>query len=346
MKFDYTLIIVVLWLLFASFGKNNEFTRRIISILLCLIFIVQAGFRDYLHMLNDTLNYFSWFETIKNESLSSIISSFSLFDGTYEERDPGFVVFTKIFQLFGGDFRSYLVFVACIVSIPLCRILYKYIPSINGLFMAALIYQALFAGFFNTGMRQTIALGICLFSMIFYERQKPVIHYILIFIASSIHFSAILFTPLYLIRNLDAKHVLIGAFILTPITMTFSTSIIAFLGSGTIYESYALNSTDNLGTPVFSSMIAMITIATAINYKKIILLFRDSMFLIQAVAIALMLTPASWVDSNFLRITYYYLIFILPLFPMMIEATTVRQPRLRTLAYMGSAIALLFLSYR
>lgn len=346
MSLDYTLIIVVLWLLFATCCKNNESTRRFVSILLCLIFIIEAGFRDYIHIVNDTLNYFKWFEEIKNESLSSLISSFSLFYDTYEMRDAGFTIFTKLFQYTGGDFREYLIFVACIVCIPLCRILYKYIPSINGLFMAAIIYQALFAGFFNTGVRQTIALGLCLFSMIYYERKKLLPHYFIIFIAYTIHSSAILFAPLYLIRNLDPKKILLGSLLLTPITMIFAQSIIAFLGTGTIFESYAVNSTDNLGTPVFTTMIAAITISTAINYKRITLYFKDSLFLVQGMAIALMLTPASWVDSNFLRITYYYLIFMLPLYPMMIEAITVKQPKVRMLAYLVSAFGLLFLIYR
>ena len=118
------------------------------------------------------------------------------------------------------------------------------------------------------------------------------------------------------------------------------------MGTGTIYEAYAVNSTDNLGTPVFTTMIALITVATAINYNRITLYFKESIFLIQAMAIALMLTPASWVDSNFLRITYYYLIFLLPLFPMMIEAVTVRQPKIKLLVYFVCAFALLVLNYR
>lgn len=346
MIIDYTLVLVILWILSIILAKNNDSTRRVVAILLCLIFVIQAGFRDYIHTINDTQNYFKWFEAIKAERLGDIISSFSLTYDNYESRDPGFTLFTKLFQLSGFDFRAYLIFVACIISIPLCRILYKYIPSINGLFMAAIIYQSLFANFFNTGVRQTIALGICLFSMIYYERNKIIPHYLLILFAYTIHSSAILFAPLYLIRKIDSKKVLFASLLLTPITMYFAPTIIAYLGTGTIYESYAVNSTDNLGTPVFTTMIALITVATAINYNRITLYFKESIFLIQAMAIALMLTPASWVDSNFLRITYYYLIFLLPLFPMMIEAVTVRQPKIKLLVYFVCAFALLVLNYR
>lgn len=345
MTIDYTILLIILWILFAFLSNDNSSIRRVVVILLCLIFIMQSGLRDYIHTINDTQNYFIWFESIKEENINTIISSFSLSYDNYESRDPGFTLFTKLFQFISLDFRAYLVFVASIISIPLCRILYKYIPSINGLFMAAVIYQSLFAGFFDTGVRQTIALGICLFSMISYERRKIVPHYLLILIAYTIHASAILFAPLYLIRNVDPKKVLYVSLLLTPITMYFAPSIVAYLGAGTIYESYAVNSTDNLGTPVFTTMIALITIATAINYNRITLYFKESIFLIQGMAIALMLTPASWVDSNFLRITYYYLIFLLPLYPMMIEAVTMRQPRIRNLVYVASALALLILKY-
>lgn len=345
MNIDYTLLILVAWLFFVFQNRNDQKYRRNVSIFLCLVFIAEAGFRDYTHALSDTINYENWFGSIQNESLRDLLYSFSLTYKDYEDRDPGFTIFTKLFQLTGGDFRMFLIFVASIISIPLCRLLYKYVPTVNGLFMSAMIYQALFAGFFNTGMRQTVALGICLWSLIYYERQKPLQHYLLVFIAFTIHTTAILFAPLYLIRNIDAKKVLRGALLVTPLTMFNAKVIIAFLGSGTIFESYAVNSTDNLGTPVFTAMIAFITIAVAMNYDRIVAYFKDSLFLIQAMAIVLMLTPASWVDSNFLRITYYYLIFMLPLFPMMIEAVTAKNPSYHKMAYIGSTAVLLFLMY-
>ena len=346
MNLEYTIVIIVLWLFYLFKSKISTKDRLVVSSILCLIFIAQAGFRDYIHTSNDTWNYWRWFESLKDESLSNIISKFSLTYDSYENRDPGFEVFIKLCQLVGCNFRKLLILVATIISVPLCRILYKYVPTVNGLFMSAIIYQALFAGFFNTGMRQTIALGLCLFSMMYYERQKPFPHYLLILIAYTIHASAILFAPLYLIRKLKAKKVLLGAFVLTPLTMIFATNIIAFFGSGTIYESYAVNSTDNLGTPIFTAMIAMITVATAIYYKRIIVSFKESMFLIQAIAIALMLTPASWVDSNFLRITYYYLIFLLPLFPIMIETMASNNPKMKMMLYGVSSFVLLFMMYR
>lgn len=345
MNIDYSLIVLVLWLFFALSNRNSQKEKKWVAVFLCLIFIIEAGFRDFMHTSNDTWNYWHGYENLQAESLGNVLSSFSLTYKNYEDRDPGFTIFTKLFQLTGGDFRMFLIFVASIISIPLCRLLYKYVPTVNGLFMSAMIYQALFAGFFNTGMRQTVALGICLWSLIYYERQKPLQHYLLIFIAFTIHTTAFLFVPLYLIRKIDAKMVIRGALLVTPLTMLNARAIIAFLGSGTIFESYAVNSTDNLGTPVFTAMIAFITIAVAMNYDRIVSYFKDSMFLVQAMAIALMLTPASWVDSNFLRITYYYLIFMLPLFPMMIEAVTVKNSSYHKLAYIGSTAALLFLMY-
>lgn len=346
MNIDYTIIILGLWLYFIVSKSNSQKDRKWVAILLCLIFIAEAGFRDFMHTTNDTWNYWHWYEDLQSKSFSDVISSFSLTYNDYEDRDPGFTIFMKSFQLTGGNFRMLLIFVACIISIPLCRMLHKYVPTVNGLFMSAMIYQALFAGFFNTGMRQTVALGICLWSLIYYERQKLIPHYLLVFLAFTIHSTALLFAPLYLLRKFDAKKILRGALLVTPLTMVYAKAIIAFLGRDTIFESYAVNSTDNLGTPVFTAMIAIITIAVSVNYKRITYFFKDSIFLIQAMAITLMLTPASWVNSNFLRLTYYYLIFMLPLFPMMIEAVTTKNPTYRRMAYIGSTVALLFLKYR
>ena len=343
MILNYTLIIILLWIIFTIIGKNSLTIRKIVSIILCLIFILQSGFRDYLHMMNDTIVYLDSFEAVKKESLSDIISSFTLSYDNYAIRDPGYTVFTKLFQLLSDNFRVYLIAIACIIAIPLCRILYKYIPTVNGLFMAAIIYQGIFAGFFNTGIRQTIALGICLFSIIYYERRKPLPHYLLIFIAYTIHSSALLFAPLYLIRKIDPRKLLYCAICITPIAMLFAKRIIAFLGAGTIFEMYAVNSTNNLGTPVFTTMVAFVAVAVAIMYKKLKLYFKDSTFFIQCIAIALMLTPTSWVDSNFLRLTYYYLIFLLPLYPMLIEAVFVNKTTLKYSVYLISTLGLIIL---
>lgn len=344
MNIDYTLIIILMFLLFMNRNKPNN--RKYASIFLCIIFIIEAGFRDYVHSNNDTWNYWHWYENLYNKNFSDLISSSSVIYNNYEDRDPGFAILAKLLQIIGFNFRMFLIFVACTISIPLCRLLYKYVPTVNGLFLSAMIYQALFANFFNTAMRQTIAIGLCLWSLIYYERKMPLQHYFFIFLAFTIHSTALLFTPLYLIRKIDTKKILFGALLITPLTMLNASTIVAFLGKGTIFESYAINSTDNLGTPVFTSMIALITIAIAINYEKFIHYFKDSLFMIQSVAISLMLTPASWVDSNFLRITFYYLIFLLPLYPILIETVSKNNSSMRQFSYIGSLIALLFLMYR
>ena len=140
MNIDYTLIVLVLWLFFALSNRNSQKEKKWVAVFLCLIFIIEAGFRDFMHTSNDTWNYWHGYENLQAKSLGNVLSSFSLTYKNYEDRDPGFTIFTKLFQLTGGDFRMFLIFVASIISIPLCRLLYKYVPTVNGLFMSAMIY--------------------------------------------------------------------------------------------------------------------------------------------------------------------------------------------------------------
>lgn len=313
-------------------------------ILICIIFIIQAGFRDYEHSVNDTANYLQWYIQLQNRSLGDVLTEFSFFYDGYEDRDPGFAVFVKLTQLISTNFRFFLLLVAALISIPICRILYKLTPSVAGLFLAALVYEVLFANFFETGIRQTIAMGIVFSSFGYILEEKPVKHYLLIILAYTIHSSAVFFAPFYLLLHIKNQKLLLGgAIVFSPILMLYAKQIIAFLGAGTIYESYAVESEHNLGTPVFSLLLFVVVIVTLFNYKRIEAFYPYHRIVFSAMAMALILMPYTWVDSNFIRLIFYYLIFIMPLIPVIIENVTGRDPIIKGYTYLFTGIILILL---
>ncbi len=347
--FNKHLVIIVLSLLcvMASMRsrawQEHPVIKRYLCVFLCLFFIIQAGFRDYEHQLNDTINYWNSFENLKEESLSQLLQQFSFSYKEYSDRDPGYHVFVKFTQLIWPDFRFFLVLVACIITVPIFTILYKYTPTVSGVLLGAILYEALFAPFFETGIRQAISMGLSYCALFAFMKDRKVLSIILFLVGFSIHTTALIFSPIFFLINYKRPEVLLRiSLILAPVFMFFAKPIVAFIGAGTIFSNYAIDSENNLGTPVFSLLVFLSAFA-ARYYSARIVKKNDYKLLFLGIVMALMLTPASWVDSNFIRLAFYYLVFLMPLMSVVIE-NAVEVPSMKSLLYAMVTLVFIYIS--
>lgn len=318
-------ILAIIGLIYCLISKDSKVNRRNYCIFLAIFFIIQAGFRDYEHASNDTYNYLRSYWELLPMSLSDVISNkvFGFNISNYDARDPGYDVFVKITQIIWPDFRFFLLVVATIISIPLTWIIYKFTNSIVGIVIASLLYEALFAGFFETGIRQTIAMGIVYSSLPFVIKKKWKKHYLMLILAYFIHSSALIFIPFYPLSVMkNTRKYIIWAILLTPVFMYSASSVMTYLSAGTMFESYANTTIDNQGTPVFSILLFIIGVGVWIYRKH----FHESnildRMLIVGIICSLILMPTTWVNSNFIRLLFYYLVFIMPLVPKIISSAT------------------------
>lgn len=318
--FSYGLLFFILSLFFMN-SKDKQTKRQAIIILGSLI-IYQLGFRDYLHSSNDTYNYFHHYVALKDYSWNEILSSFQLVASEYVERDPGYAIFVKLTQIISDDFRFYLIILAVIITVPFCILMNKFIPTASGVYLCGIIFESLFAPFFMTGLRQMIAMGIIYASVPFIFKNRIKYHYLLLLLAYTIHSSSLIFIPVYVIMKYfnNPRKLLILSIALLPVFMIFASSIISFIGEGTIFETYAVNSKDNLGTPVFTAMVVLIVITVAVFSKYFIEDYSQyNNFLLVTLVFSCCLIPSTWVNSNFIRIVFTFLIFICAIIPMIIE---------------------------
>lgn len=341
-----TFIAGIIALLFCAFVEDTQRNRRNVCVFVCICLILQAGMRDYLHSANDTYNYLRMYRAVLPWSLDDAFKLFKEWNNEYVNRDPGYTVFVKLTQLICPDFRFFLLLVAAIISIPVCRIIYTYTNSITGIAVAVIIYEALFAGFFETGIRQTIAMGIIYFSIPYILNRNWKIHYLLLSIAYTIHSSALIFSPFYFLVNIKfTKKLLIWSIILTPMFMAIAPQLIAFLGEGTTFETYANTKVDNLGTPVFSTLLFIVAIATYILKSNFDESNIKDRLLLSSMVCSLVLMPSTWVNSNFIRLVFYYLIFLLPLIPRLADFAAQDNTSVRNLFSSAIVIILIFLSW-
>ena len=326
--------------------QRSLYRRNVLCWLMFLFIVIQNGFRDYLHSTNDTYNYYHAYKYMLDETLLEQFQSISLIASSYASRDPGFDIFQKITQIIWPDFRFLLVVVSVMIAYPLTRLLFRYTQTVSGIFIGMALYEALFAGFFDTGMRQTIAMGLCYFAFLNFQERKHYLYWIVpLFIAYTIHTTTVIFIPMFVLWRIENQNrLLMIALCLAPLCMLIAQPLIAFLGSGTIFESYVVNSKDNLGTPVFTALVFLSAFASKIFAKRLTETYPYYTTLLPAIVMALMLTPSTWVNSNFIRLVFYYLVFLLPLLSVLVETAFSNSDSLRRISYGGIAFVLIALT--
>ena len=140
------------------------------------------------------------------------------------------------------DFQIFLFFLAIIFSFAVSRCVYKY--SNNDL-MSFVIYLTL--GTFTislSGLRQTLAISLVLLSIEQAEKRKLIKFLLLVFVASIIHNSAIIFLPIYFLWGLRITRVqsfiILGGTVAAFAYKNLLTPIINFLAPER-YDKYDLS---------------------------------------------------------------------------------------------------------
>ena len=137
--------------------------------------------------------YMEFFERTANAKWSTLFVN--------PEFEVGFVALNKILSYISHSGRTIVVFHAFFCVYSVCRFIYK---NTNEVFWAFLFFFSLGnMGFFLTGMRQAIAICVCLFAIEKAKQKKLFLFVALNLIACSIHQSALIFVTLYLFLRLN-----------------------------------------------------------------------------------------------------------------------------------------------
>lgn len=332
------LIVIVLILLFGQYyskvakdTKKSDSARKYYIKTICFILILQSGLRN-VAVGDDTYNYFLTFEENKlftwNYIFESIVEYYKYGIG----KDPGYLLFQKIIQIFTEEYQIYLLIVAVIFFAALGNFIYKNTSNIYEVILGFVIYSVLFYSFFSiTGIRQTIATACTLYSYELIKKKKIIKFLILIFIASTIHKSTLIFIPFYFISMFKStkyiKYFYSIILLLFPVLMIFKGDFAAWainLAGYNEYEEYK-----GAGTFTFTMLFLLITIIGLFRRKVILKNYPNSLHYYTAFAIALLLLPLSWINPSFLRITMYFTLFMLLFIPIIIESFQVVSIKLK-----------------
>lgn len=286
----------------------------------------------------DTSDYKKIFELSAITSWDELKYKFiEVYFGNEKGKDIGYSVLEKIFQYVSTDYQNFLTFIALLFTSSLCYFIYKY--SSNS-YISWIITSTLFTFYFTTGHRQTIATAIAsIISYQFIKERKALHFFAAILIASTIHKSILIITPLYFIyaNNIKRKH-LVYIIAIYPILFAFKAEVSEFIKSISGYEEYGVY--EGAGTYKFTAMMMLIGYVLYARYKKLNTANLDVAFSIKTYFIALLLIPLTYINPSAMRVVYYFSIYLIILIPSILSSF---KGSTNVLAVYASAVTLIIL---
>lgn len=176
----------VLLLRFVTAKYSDKKTGdRLFMIFSCLGVVLFQGFRDF-SVGNDLKHYIPYFEQMGQLPFGSLhIANF----------EPGYVLVNKILYKLGFSERGLLIFLAALIQVPVFYTIYKYSTDK----LLSLLWYFSFGEFIFTfsGLRQAIAMSICLCGFCFIKEKKFLKFFLVCVIAATFHKSALIALVLY-----------------------------------------------------------------------------------------------------------------------------------------------------
>ncbi|MDQ8144322.1 EpsG family protein [Chryseobacterium sp. CFS15] len=330
-------LIIFLGVIYSSdiIQKPYEKRRKHYIIVIVIMLILQSGLRNW-YVGADTYQYYTIFEDVKSSSFNDIISRIMNNEG----KDQGYYLFQKIFQIFITDYQLYLLFVALIFMSALGHFVYNNTIHIRHVIVAFVLYMAMFYSFFSiTGIRQTLATGLLLFGFQFIKKRKLIHFSFFVILASFMHISSLVFFSLYFIANIKRyRTIYISVFILFPIVFLFKNEIATFLVSSSEstqkrFESYLEDKSTN-GSIALTAAHILIAYWGMLSIKKTVSMFPSTGIMFSTFAIAFLLFPLQWVNTNAGRVAQYFDIILIVWIPFLIDTATMWKSKQREVLYL------------
>jgi len=340
-------IIVVLGIYFSSssFATGSLNIRRktyVYSIIILLILL--SGLRNWA-VGSDTYQYYYIFDMVKQDTWENLLDNFI----HYEGKDPFYRVFLKVFQVFTGNYQVYLVFVATIFMTALGNFILKNTKQIRHAVLAFIIYMGYFYGFFSiTGIRQTIATAILLWSFEFIKKKKYLPFVILVAFAGLFHVSALVFLLVAFLANFKKpKQLFILVLISFPLVFIYKNQLADFLvvttGTEERFGAFA-EQFERGGSLILTIFHVLLGVISLLLYKNVINIKPAAFRFYNIFALALFFFPLQWVNPNAGRIAQYFDIIIMILIPYLLDAFAGRDIYRRRILYAFTVVLFVVLT--
>ena len=314
--FIYFFLFLIIMLIYFFFGKyyvkrrdyliNPNIHKKVKKnvIFIGLFIFILSAFRD-ISVGIDTESYLWTYER-----LPKIMPKLSF---RFLNED-GYMLIEYFCMNYFLGFRGVLIIGAILFIFPTTYIIYKYSenPYLSFFYFISLDYFC----FSMSGMRQSMALGICLIALEMVFRRKFIMYLLLICIAVTIHSTAIVFLPVYFLGKIPTQRKYFKYFLCVGILgFIFKNNIGELLRSmSRVY--YGEISTGGVGMYIYMCSIVIIGIIYMTDTKE---KYRKDTIIDFMVMVAIIIYPILKFNPTVFRLHYYYSILIIIYIPKVLQ---------------------------
>lgn len=287
------------WLKQEKLSEEKKKQFKIWMVILAILPMFLLFVLRYKYVGADTIGYVRFFQKeIRGYTL------LELFDEDLMRFEIGFRIYVKIISLFTEDYTVFFLISGLVIFGSLLSFSCKYTQN-PFLFFFFFITLGTYA-FMETGLRQALAISICLWAVDFVKDKKFIPFLLLVLLAQYFHKSAIIFLlvyPLCLVKQIDWTFVIYA--ILTVVFLVGFAAFQGFFNQLFGYE-YEIEETGNGG--IFALLVAIL-----VFFSMFIMQGKDKDIEGQDIILHLsLITILFWVlrlvSRTAERISYYYII--------------------------------------
>lgn len=322
----YAVIIISFFLLNQGWNLNSNLRqdkkRRTFIGIATFILVVESSFRGY-SVGNDTINYYNEFNRVAYYSWNDVFYRFiETIEGS--EKDPGFQVIVKCFQLISGEFRIFLLGAAMWFFVPMGIILYRYSKNLYHLLFAYVLFVALFNIVVLSGVRQQLATGFSFCAYIALMNKKYIRSAIIIALGMTVHISSFVFCLLFplIIFCRSTKKFHLASLCLIPIVIAYGGTIALYMASfspNDYYLGYGEHEA-HMGSINFVLCLTASSLLSYLAIKKTEIISDYNLRLLYAtLPLATFFAPLIMQGPSLIRLGQYFTLFFMITIPFSLD---------------------------
>ena len=324
--------------------KNDKIKimERKLFVLLVLYMIALCGFRAYdrLHHVGiDTNRYYESYLKVGRMQFANIINK--------NITDKGYTILQYILIKSGCEFWGLLLLSAVVYVGAISVYIYKYSKN-PWMSVFAFVVLGIYSFTFSA-VRQGIAMGICMIAYLLIDKIKGTKGFLLFvfltWLASTMHASAIVFFPVYFLRKIPYKNIIIYISLgMAAVTMMFKNqfaNLILQLAAETSdrYASYEIAESTSAGMLLYLFVLVAVFLKLIMNNGIKEEFQKDNS--IYMILMMLILFPAVQSGGAMMRIYYYYYMFFIVYLPNVLES--IEDKAFRQTSYLLLSAFLLYI---
>lgn len=302
--------------------------RKCYIIIMTLILMTLIGLRSETKGFfegSDVTNYYWMFQNTANSSWNELWQL--LLVNLATSGDVGFLLLQKLIGIFTSSFYVYSFIASGLFLIPFGVFLYRYSTNTKQLMFAYVFFCMMMFVHLMSGARQYFAMGIVWMAYLCFLQEKYTKTIVFMLLASTIHFSSIIFMlpmlmSIFIRKAQTLKMVHLVSLFLVPVVYAMASSIIVFMGNFVGSEKYADYGSAEIGSGANTFILMMVILSVlcfvAIN-RRVLTSNEFIRKLYCMVPCFTFFAPLINADGAMIRLSEYFHLFLVLLVPSSVE---------------------------